>query len=73
VLRLWNNPSLQAGPGLPLLERAQEISVVGNDALPSLTGLSSLRSVGSLRIAHNSALTALDFARLESRRLSVRG
>lgn len=64
-LELSNNPALETGAGLPLLESAEDISIVGNDALSQLTGLGSLRSVASLRIAYNRALTDLDLGSLQ--------
>lgn len=59
TLQVSDNPNLQTGPGLPLLERAQGIHVANNARLTSLDGLATLRAASYISIEQNPSLLTL--------------
>lgn len=59
ALQVSENPNLQTGPGLPLLERAQSIAITSNARLGSLDGLASLRAVSFMSVELNPSLRTL--------------
>jgi hypothetical protein len=70
-LELVNNASLQTGPGLPLVGHARSVLISGNPALTSLSGIGTLRFVGSIQVEDNPNLAALSLPQLQQADLLV--
>ncbi len=58
------NPQLESGPGLPVLNSAEYIHIAHNERLTSLDGFGALRSVYSLQVEQNPSLLTLSLPEL---------